>query len=219
MSRWLPSAQAQRCSLVCGGDVDLVLVHAKDAELKMVKEGWFIDRKDIMYNDFVIVGPEADPAGLMGIKSASDSLGAVQKTAQFVSRGDDSGTHKKELSIWKNTGKTPDPKSNPWYISVGQGMAKTIRIAAQKEAYTMTDRGTWLAMKDHENLGLKILTEGDPVLFNQYGAMIVNPEKHKHTKFAEAKRLITWLISEPGQSAIGSFKNSTGKQLFIPNAR
>ncbi len=202
------------------GDVDLVLVHAKDAELIMVKEGWFVDRKDVMYNDFVIVGPASDPAGVQEKTSAADSFALIRSASLFVSRGDNSGTHKKELSIWRKTGKTPESKDdNSWYLSVGQGMAKTVRIAAQKKAYTMTDRGTWLALIDREDLGLAIVTEGDPALFNQYGAMAVNPDRHEHAKYKEAKRFIDWLVSASGQSAIGSFKNSTGKQLFIPNAR
>ena len=201
------------------GDVDMVMVHAKETELAMVREGWFVHRHDLMYNDFVIIGPENDPAGIESASKASGSLAAISQKSNFVSRGDNSGTHKKELSLWKQAGMKPDPKTDNWYLSVGQGMAKTVRIAAQKKAYTMTDRGTWLALTDEEDLRMKIVTEGDPALFNQYGVMVVSPKKHAHTKYKEAKIFIDWLISETGQKTIGSFRNKTGKQLFTPNAR
>jgi tungstate transport system substrate-binding protein len=200
------------------GDADVALVHAKEQELKAVEEGFFVNRHDIMYNDFVIIGPTDDPARIKGLKSASE---AFQKIASagipFVSRGDNSGTHTKELSIWKKAG--IDTKGEKWYLEVGQGMEKTQRIANEKRAYTLTDRGTWLATKDKDKLEMIIVLEGDPVLFNQYGIMAVNPEKHKHVKYKEAVEFINWLISKEGQQAIGSFKDKNGNQLFIPNAK
>ncbi len=202
------------------GDVDVVIVHDKDSELKLVQNGFFIGRHDFMFNDFVIIGPQTDPAEVSGQKTAVEVMKIIySKKAAFVSRGDDSGTHRKEMNIWKNASLTPDAKLDKWYMSVGQGMSKTIRIAAEKDAYTITDRGTWLAMKDKENLSLKILFEGDPSLFNQYGVMAVNPVKHKHAKFALAAKFIRWLTSVKGQKAIGNFENSHGNSLFIPNAQ
>jgi tungstate transport system substrate-binding protein len=200
------------------GDADVALVHAKEQELKAVEEGFFVNRHDIMYNDFVIIGPTDDPARIKGLKSASE---AFQKIASggisFVSRGDNSGTHTKELSIWKKAG--IDIKGQKWYLEVGQGMEKTQRIANEKRAYTLTDRGTWLATKDKDKLDMLIVLEGDPVLFNQYGVMAVNPEKHKHAKYKKAMEFVNWLISKEGQQAIGSFKDKNGNQLFIPNAK
>jgi len=200
------------------GDADMVLVHAKEQELKAVEEGFFVNRHDVMYNDFVIIGPSNDPAKVHGIKSASD---AFQKIAEneipFISRGDNSGTHTKELSIWKKAG--IEPRGQEWYLEAGQGMEKTQRIADEKRAYTLTDRGTWLATRDKDKLELIIVLEGDPILFNQYGVMSVNPGKYKHVKYNEAMEFVNWLISKEGQQAIGSFKDKNGNQLFIPNAK
>jgi tungstate transport system substrate-binding protein len=200
------------------GDADVALVHAKEQELKAVEEGFFVNRHEVMYNDFVIIGPTDDPAKIKGLKSASE---AFQKIASggipFVSRGDNSGTHTKELSIWKKVG--IETKGQKWYLEVGQGMEKTQRIANEKRAYTLTDRGTWLATRDKDKLDMVIVLEGDSVLFNQYGVMAVNPEKHKHVKYKEAMELVNWLISKEGQQAIGSFKDKNGNQLFIPNAK
>ncbi len=201
------------------GDVDVVFVHAKNVELKMVEEGHFVGRKDVMYNDFVLVGPKTDPAGLREAKSATEALVNIEeKMSPFVSRGDDSGTHKKEKSLWKTAGAIPQAAMDRWYLSVGQGMAKTIRIAAEKQAYTMTDRGTWLAMADQEKLGLAIAYEGDKVLFNQYGVMAVNPVRHSHVKYDAAQRFITWLTTDRGQQVIDDFRNKKGDQLFVANA-
>lgn len=198
------------------GDADVLLVHAKDDELKLVAEGWFVNRHDVMYNDFVIVGPPSDPAGLKGMKSAASALKAIsEKGSPFASRGDNSGTHKKEKALWKAAGVEP---AGQWYMEVGQGMAKTLRIAAEKRAYSLTDRGTYLSMKDKESLDLDVLLEGDPALFNQYGVMAVNPEKYPHVKYKEAMEFVNWLISKEGQEAIASFKDASGNQLFYPNA-
>ncbi len=198
------------------GDVDFVFVHAKDQEMKAVEEGWFINRKDVMYNDFILIGHPQDPAGVRGMKSAASAFKQIsQKEVPFVSRGDKSGTHTKELLIWKEVG--IEPKGKGWYMEAGQGMEKTQRIADEHKAYTLTDRGTWLAKKD--KLDLQILLEGDPLLFNQYGIMAVNLEKHKHAKYKEAMVFINWLTSKEGQDAIAGFKDKNGNNLFIPNAK
>jgi tungstate transport system substrate-binding protein len=200
------------------GDADVAFVHAKEQELKAVEEGYFVNRHDVMYNDFVIIGPPDDPSRIRGVKSASDAFRAIADSNQFfVSRGDNSGTNTKELAIWKKIG--VDPKGKKWYLEVGQGMEKTQRIANEKRAYTLTDRGTWLATKDKDKLEMTILLEGDPLLFNQYGVMAVNPEKHKHARYKEAMAFVNWLIAKEGQAAIASFKDKNGNQLFIPNAK
>lgn len=199
------------------GDADVAFVHAKEQELKAVEEGFFVNRHDVMYNDFVIIGPVDDPAKIKGMNSAAEALKKIAATSSFVSRGDNSGTHTKELSLWKKV--DVEPKGQKWYLEVGQGMEKTQRIAHEKRAYTLTDRGTWLATKDKDKLDMVIVLEGDPVLFNQYGVMAVNPEKHKHVKYKEAMELIKWLISKEGQQAIASFKDALGNQLFYPNAK
>ena len=200
------------------GDADVVMVHAKDLELKAVEEGAFVKRHDLMYNDFVIIGPTNDPLKIKGMKSATEAFKKMATSgAEFVSRGDKSGTHTKELAIWKTAGL--DPKGQKWYLEVGQGMEKTQRIANEKRAYTLTDRGTWLATKDKDKLDMVVVLEGDPVLFNQYGVMAVNPEKHKQVKFKEAMQFVDWLISPEGQKAIGDFKDKHGNQLFIHNAK
>jgi len=172
-----------------------------------------------MYNDFVIIGPMDDPLKIKGMKSGVEAFKkmAAQDKAPFVSRGDKSGTHVMELGIWKKAGL--DPKGQKWYLEVGQGMEKTQRIANEKKAYTLTDRGTWLATKDKDKLEMAIVLEGDPILFNQYGVMAVNPEKHKQVKYKEAMQFVDWLISPEGQKTIGAFKDKHGNQLFIPNAK
>ncbi|MBI4642851.1 MAG: substrate-binding domain-containing protein [Deltaproteobacteria bacterium] len=200
------------------GDADVVMVHAKEQELKVVKEGAFANRHDLMYNDFVIIGPANDPLKIKGMKSAAEAFKKIAaQGAPFVSRGDKSGTNTKELALWKAAGL--DPKGKKWYLEVGQGMEKAQRIANEKRAYTLTDRGTWLATKDKDKLEMVVVLEGDPVLFNQYGVMAVNPEKHKKAKFKEAMVFTNWLISPEGQQAIGAFKDKHGNQLFIPNAK
>ena len=200
------------------GDADVLFVHAKEQELKAVSEGYFVNRHDVMYNDFVIIGPADDHAKIKDIKSANDAFKRIaEKGSTFISRGDKSGTHTKELSIWKKTG--IEPKGQKWYLEVGQGMEKTQRIANEKRGYTLTDRGTWLATKDKDKLDMIIVLEGDPVLFNQYGVMAVNPEKHKHTKYKEAMEFVNWIISSEGQKAIADFKDKNNNQLFYPNAK
>lgn len=200
------------------GDADVVFVHAKEQELKAVEEGYFVNRHDVMYNDFIIIGPPGDLAKIKGLKSAAEAFRRIADSGQpFVSRGDNSGTNTKELSLWKKVGL--DPKGKKRYLEVGQGMEKTQRIANEKRAYTLTDRGTWLATKDKDKLEMAVLLEGDPALFNQYGVMAVNPEKQKHVKYREAMEFVNWIISKEGQQAIASFKDKLGNQLFVPNAK
>jgi len=200
------------------GDADVVFVHAKDLELKAVQDGYFVNRHDVMYNDFVVIGPTDDPQKIKNIKSVSDAFKKIANSGSFfVSRGDKSGTHTKELSIWKSAAIVP--AGQKWYLEAGQGMERTQRIANEKRAYTLTDRGTWLATKDKDRLDMIIVLEGDPVLFNQYGVMAVNPDKHKHIKFKEAMAFVNWLISKDGQDVIASFKDKMGNQLFMPNAK
>lgn len=199
------------------GDADVALVHAKEQELKTVDEGFFVNRHDVMYNDFVIIGPKDDPAKIKGTKSSVDAFKNISGASQFVSRGDNSGTHTKELSIWKKAG--IEPKGQKWYLEVGQGMEKTQRIANEKRAYALTDRGTWLGTKDKDKLEMVIVHEGDSILLNQYGVMAVNPKKHKHVKYKEAMEFVTWITSKEGQQAIASFKDSLGNQLFYPNSK
>ncbi len=200
------------------GDADVVFVHAKDQELKAVEEGFFVNRHDVMYNDFVIIGPANDPVKINGMKSATDSFKKIAETsALFVSRGDKSGTHTKELSIWKKAG--IEPTGQKWYLEVGQGMEKTQRIADEKRAYTLTDRGTWLSTRDKDKLDMTVVLEGDPTLFNQYGIMAVNPEKFKTVKFKEAMEFVNWIISKDGQDAVAAFKDKNGNPLFVPNAK
>ncbi len=199
------------------GDADVSFVHAKEQELKAVEEGYFVDRHDVMYNDFVIIGPADDPAKINGMKSAVEAFKKIAAYSTFVSRGDNSGTNTKELAIWKKA--DIEPKGQKWYLEVGQGMEKTQRIADEKRAYTLTDRGTWLATKDKDRLAMGIVLEGDPTLFNQYGVMAVNPAKFPHVKYKEARAFIDWLISKEGQQIIGSYKDKNGNPLFIPNAK
>ena len=199
------------------GDADVLFCHAKDQELQAVQEGFFVNRHDVMFNDFVIIGPANDPVKIKGLKSAVEAFQKIAAAGRpFVSRGDKSGTHTKELAIWKAA--DLDPKGQKWYLEVGQGMEKTQRIANEKRGYTLTDRGTWLATKDQDRLEMVIVLEGDPFLFNQYGVMAVNPDKHPQVKYPEALRFINWLISPEGQKVIGDFKDKHGNQLFVPNA-
>ncbi len=200
------------------GDADVLFCHAKEQELQAVQEGFFVNRHDVMYNDFVIIGPANDPLKLKGLKSAVEAFKKIAAAGgPFVSRGDKSGTNTKELAIWKAA--AIDPKGQKWYLEVGQGMEKTQRIANEKKGYTLTDRGTWLATKDKDKLEMVVVLEGDPVLFNQYGVMAVNAAKHPQVKYQEALQFVDWLISPEGQQVIGDFKDQHGNQLFIPNAK
>ena len=184
------------------GDVDLIFVHAPEAERKFVAEGSGIEREPVMHNDFVIVGPAIDPAGLKNANNVVDAMSElVDANHVFVSRGDDSGTHKKEKSLWKMTGKEP---SGDWYLAVGQGMGVVLRIADDKEAYTLTDRGTYLAYKD--KLKLRVIFENDPGLFNPYHVIMVNPGKHPHAKIDMARKYSDFIRSREGQDLIRNFK-------------
>jgi len=198
------------------GDGDVLLVHAKPAEEKFVAEGYGVERHDVMYNDFVIVGPADDPAGVKDMDDAPAALAKIaEEEAVFASRGDDSGTHKKEMSLWDVAGVDPSEASGTWYRETGSGMGATLNTGTGMDAYVMTDRATWISFGnkgDHE-----ILVEGDPALFNQYGVIMVNPEKHPNVNVDAAQTFIDWILSEEGQSAIASFEVQ-GQQLFTPNA-
>ncbi|HOQ09903.1 MAG TPA: extracellular solute-binding protein [Syntrophomonadaceae bacterium] len=198
------------------GDVDVILVHSRAAEDKFVEEGYGVDRRDVMYNDFLIIGPADDPAGIKGEPDVLKAFAAIkEKQAPFVSRGDDSGTDKKEKGIWKKANITPE---GDWYIEVGQGMGDTFRMADEKKAYTLIDRGTYLALKD--NYQLEPMVEGSPDLLNPYGVIPVNPEKHPHVDFEGATAFAEWLTSEKGQKMIGEFGvDKFGQQLFVPDAK
>ena len=195
------------------GDADVVFVHARAQEEKFVAEGWGVQRFDVMYNDFVIVGPAEDPAGLKGAAGAADAMAKIAASgASFASRGDDSGTHTAEKNLWKAAGIEP---AGAWYLSTGSGMGATLNTAAQVPAYALTDRGTWLSF---QNRGpLEIVFEGDAVLFNPYGIMLVNPAKHPSVKAAEGQAFIDWIVSDAGRAAIASFQVG-GEQLFFPSA-
>jgi tungstate transport system substrate-binding protein len=216
--QWIAVGTGRALELGKNCDVDILMVHAPDAEKKFVMEGYGVERRQIMYNDFIIIGPKADPAGIKG-KSVRDTLKIISTIkAPFASRGDDSGTHKMEIALWKVSG-LPVPDREKWYIQTGQGMINTINIAAERDAYTMTDRGTYIKYESNHkgDPPLVILVEGDPTLRNQYSVMAVNPERCKDAKFMLAKKFIEWITSSKAQKQIADFK-LLGKQLFIPNA-
>jgi tungstate transport system substrate-binding protein len=195
------------------GDADVVFVHARAAEDKFVAEGWGVERHDVMYNDFVIVGPSDDPAGVKGTAGAAAAMAAIAAhEAPFASRGDDSGTHQAEKALWAAAGVEP---AGEWYRETGSGMGATLNTAAEIPAYALTDRGTWISFENKRDL--TILSEGDPALFNPYGVILVNPEKHPHVKAELGQKFIDWLISPEGQQAIADYKID-GQQLFFPDA-
>ncbi len=199
------------------GDGDVLLVHAKPAEEKFVAEGWGVTRYDVMYNDFVIVGPKSDPASIAGMKDAAAALKKIAAgKALFASRGDDSGTHKAELGLWKAAGVDAKAASGSWYRETGSGMGPTLNTAVGMSAYTVADRATWSSFKNKVNH--RIVVEGDPKLFNQYGVILVNPAKHPKVKADAGRAFIDWLIGPEGQAAIASFKIN-GQQQFFPNAK
>ena len=202
------------------GDADVVFVHDKAAEEKFVAEGSGVERKEVMYNGFVLVGPKADPAKAAG-KDILEGLRLIAgmdaaSRPPFVSRGDKSGTHAAELRYWKAAGVDLDKVKGPWYRDTGSGMGPSLNMASSVNGYILTDRGTWLAFKNRGDL--KILVEGDNRLFNQYGVILVNPEKHPHVKKVDGQRFIDWLVSPAGQAAIAEYKIG-GEQLFFPNAK
>ena len=198
------------------GDADVVFVHAKPQEEKFVAEGFGVRRFDVMYNDFILVGPKADPAGIRAGKDIVAALQAIQaKGSPFVSRGDKSGTHAAELALWKLAGFDPGGAKPSWYREIGQGMGAALNTAAAMGAYVLSDRGTWLSFRNRD--ALEISVEGDSRLFNQYGIILVNPERHKHVKRELGQTFIDWIISKEGQAAIASYRIN-GEQLFFPNS-
>ncbi len=199
------------------GDADVLFVHHKPSEEKFVADGMGVKRFDVMYNDFVIVGPKSDPAGVMGSKDVAASLKKIAAAKQpFASRGDDSGTHKKELSLWKTAGIDVKGASGTWYRETGSGMGATLNVASGMGAYAMTDRATWLNFKNRGDL--TIVTEGDERLFNQYGIILVNPAKHPHVKQQAGQTFVDWVISPEGQAAINAYTIG-GAQAFFANAK
>jgi tungstate transport system substrate-binding protein len=198
------------------GDADVVFVHAKSAEEKFIAEGYGVKRLPVMYNDFVLVGPKSDPAKVAGGKDIVEALRKVKgATAPFVSRGDRSGTHMAELALWKTAGIDIAADKGPWYRDTGQGMGPALNSASSMNGYILTDRATWLAFKNRGDL--TIVVEGDKRLFNQYGVILVNPEKHQHVKKDLGQAFIDWVVSPDGQKAIADYKIGSD-QLFFPNA-
>lgn len=195
------------------GAVDVILVHARKLEDMFVHQGFGVERRDVMHNDFIIIGPPSNPAQIKGMKNASEVMRQIARLkALFISRGDESGTHQKEKHLWDEAGIQPTGR---WYISAGQGMGAVLIMAQEKQAYTLTDRGTFISFG--KKLNLIPVFEGDPVLFNPYGIIAVNPEKHRHVNFPGAMKLIRWITSNEAQNLILNFKKN-GKHLFYPDA-
>lgn len=198
------------------GDADVVFVHARSAEEKFIAEGYGVKRLPVMYNDFVLIGPKSDPAKIAGGKDTLEALRKIKAAAApFVSRGDRSGTHMAELALWKQAGTDIAAEKGPWYRDTGQGMGPALNTASSMNGYILADRGTWISFKNRGDLA--ILVEGDKRLFNQYGVILVNPEKHKHVKKDLGQAFIEWIVSSDGQKAIADYKIG-GEQLFFPNA-
>jgi tungstate transport system substrate-binding protein len=198
------------------GDADVVWVHAKSAELKFLAEGQGVKRYPVMYNDFVLIGPKTDPAGIKGMKDVAKAFQTIKaKQASFISRGDRSGTNIAELKLWKDAGIDIDKDKGPWYKAIGQGMGAALNTAGAGNAYVLSDRGTWIHFKNKGDL--QILVEGDKRMFNQYGVMLVNPAKHPNVKKELGQQFIDYLISPEGQKDISNYKIN-GEQLFYPNA-
>jgi tungstate transport system substrate-binding protein len=217
--KWVATGTGNALKLGENCDVDVLMVHAPAAEKQFVENGFGLDRKEIMFNDFVIIGPASDPAQIKG-RSVSDALNKILETqAVFVSRGDNSGTHKKELFLWKSA-ELPVPEAESWYVQAGQGMLATINMAGEKNGYTMTDRGTYIKYEHtaQGNPQLKILVEGDDFLKNQYSVMAVNPDRCENVNYEAAVQFSDWITGEKAQNMIGAFK-LLDKILFIPNAR
>lgn len=195
------------------GDADHLFVHDRDAEIEFVEEGYGQGRRDVMFNDFVLVGPADDPAGVAGAGSAREAFRLIAEAqVPFASRGDDSGTHRSERRLWAAAGVEPEP---PWYRELGSGMGPTLNTGAGMDAYVYTDRATWISFDNRQNL--EILFEGDEALFNQYGSVLINEERHPHLKHDLAREWHEWLLSEQGQEAIAAYE-VRGQQLFFPNA-
>jgi tungstate transport system substrate-binding protein len=199
------------------GDADVVFVHAKSAEEKFLAEGQGVKRFPVMYNDFVLIGPKSDPAGIKGMKDVGKAFTTIKdKKADFISRGDKSGTNIAELKLWKDAGIDIDKDKGPWYKAIGQGMGAALNTAGADNGYVLSDRGTWIHFKNKGDL--QILVEGDKRMFNQYGVMLVNPEKHPNVKKELGQQFIDFLISPEGQRVIANYKIN-GEQLFYPNAQ
>jgi tungstate transport system substrate-binding protein len=214
--RVVAKGTGQAIKIAQNGDADVLLVHHRPSEEKFIAAGDGVKRFDVMYNDFVVVGPAADPAGIAGMKDAAAAFARLaQAKAPFASRGDNSGTHKKERELWAAARVDVSKASGGWYRELGSGMGATLNTAAGMEAYTLADRGTWLSFKNRR--GLKVLVEGDKRLFNPYGVMLVNPAKHPHVKVREGQAFIDWLIGPAGQQAIGAYRIN-GEALFTPDA-
>lgn len=198
------------------GDADVVFVHDRAAEERFVRDGFGGPRRHVMYNDFILVGPATDPARIAGLRDTAEALRRIANArAPFVSRGDRSGTHAAELRLWRQAGIDPATGRGQWYREVGQGMGPALNTSAAQNAYILADRGTWLSFRNRQDL--KILVEGDARLFNQYGVMLVNPQRHQHVKAADGQRFIDWILSDAGQQAIAAYRIN-GEQLFFPNA-
>jgi tungstate transport system substrate-binding protein len=199
------------------GDADVLFVHHKPSEDQFVAQGFGVERRDVMYNDYVLLGPQTDPSGIKGTKDTVAALRQIAaKQTPFMSRGDDSGTHKLELSLWEAAGIDVKKASGSWYREAGSGMGATLNMASGLDGYTISDRGTWISFKNKGQLAIAV--EGDPRLFNQYGVILVNPAKHARVKAEDGRAFIGWLISDQGQKAIADFRIE-GQQLFFPNAK
>ena len=217
--KWTATGTGKALKLGQNCDVDVLLVHAPPAEKKYIKNGFGKDRREIMYNDFVIIGPESDPAGIKG-KEITQALALVEKKhAPFMSRGDDSGTHKKEKSLWKAAGMAA-PDTENWYVQTGQGMLATINVAQERKGYTMTDRGTYIKYQDQQGgkAPLKVLVEGDTVLLNQYSVVTLDPNNCPGADYTLARKFSDWMASSQAQELIKGFR-LLGQKLFIPNAQ
>ena len=213
--RVVAKGTGQAIDLAKKGDADVLFVHDKKSEEQFVADGFGLKRFEVMYNDFIVVGPQADPAGIKGMSEAPAALAKIATAAApFASRGDDSGTHKAELRLWKDAGVDVKAASGSWYRETGSGMGPTLNTAAGMGAYALADRGTWLGFKNKGDL--QILVEGDKRLFNQYGIMLVNPAKFPHVKAADGQAFVDWVISPEGQQAIANYRIE-GQQLFFPN--
>jgi len=206
----------QAIRIAANGDADVLLVHHEPSERKFVAEGHGLARHAVMHNDFVLVGPATDPAGVRGMQDAAAALKRIAETAQvFVSRGDESGTHMKELALWEAAGTDPHPASGTWYREAGSGMGATLNTARAMDGYTLCDRATWISFANKGDL--EILVEGDARLYNAYSVIAVNPARHPHVHKAEAQAFVDWLVSAPAQRAIAAFRVD-GQQLFFPDA-
>lgn len=207
----------QAIRLARRGDADVLFVHDRVSEEAFVADGFGLERFDIMYNDFIIVGPRSDPAGIRGLADVATALKKISSSqASFASRGDDSGTHKAELRLWQAAGVDPRPASGSWYRETGSGQGATLNVASGMGAYMFVDRGSWLAFRNRADL--ELLVEGDPLLFNYYGVILVDPAKHPHVQSEAGQAFIDWLRSPEGQTAIGSLEVN-GERLFTPNAK